>query len=461
MITQLQQQQKREQKQRDWFQQLLDQEENVAEHDPGWMQCIRSDASQRIREASLLSRKQEAWRYSRVEDLFDKNFNLVSSQSNQKQTFDIDAYRVDGLDSYRVVFVNGYYAAEMSDTSGIPSGVTLNNLRSEFASGSSSLKEWLGSHLQHNDHVFSALNNALLGDGLLIHIDTSTRLDKPVEIIYLDTHAPLSGSEGSLLQTRNIIILDKGASASLVERYIGAHHEKDNQHYFHNHVSDIVLRDESILEHVRFQDEHSDAWHMASVYVTQGMHSRYQGCHLAFGGGWARTSCRIDLDSPQADCDLTGLYAVGDEQLVDFHLDIQHKVPECRSREQFRGILHGRGRAVFDGHILVASQAQHSDAALTNDNLLLTSDAEVDTKPQLEIYADDVKCSHGTTVGRLDRLQMYYLQSRGIAEADARRLLCQGFADDILKRISNDVLKTDVAAKLMRRLNQSMITAGE
>ncbi len=461
MMTQQHQQQQREQKQRDWFQQILKQDESIAEHDPAWLQQLRQDADRSIRQSAVLSRKQEAWRYSRVEGLFERDFNLVPSEPGDEPSFDIENYRLDGLESFRLVFVNGVYAAEMSDLSGLPDGVRLNNLRSELAKDSSVLEQWLGVARQHNDHVFSALNNALLDDGLLLHIGAAVRLDKPVEIIYLDTHQPQSGAAGSLLQTRNIIVLDNGASVSLIERYIGAHHENHDQHYFHNHVSDIILRDGATLEHVRYQDEHRDAWHLASIYVTQGRRSRYRGCHLALGGSWARTSCQVVPEAAQADCELTGLYAVGDEQLVDFHLDIQHQVPECRSREQFKGIIYGKGRAVFDGHILVSPQAQHSDAALTNDNLLLSPDAEVDTKPQLEIYADDVKCSHGTTVGRLDRQQMFYLQSRGIAEADARRLLCQGFAVDIFDHISNEVLKADMADRLIHVLNQASFTAGE
>ncbi len=172
--------------------------------------------------------------------------------------------------------------------------------------------------------------------------------------------------------------------------------------YFNNTLSEIVLGDGATLMHYRVQEESRSAWHLSSLYLSQAQHSRYRGTTLAFGGAWSRTDYNAHFMHAGAECDLNGLYTVGDRQLTDFHLDVQHSVPGCRSRERFKGILYGKGRAVFDGRILVDKQAQLSDAQLTNDNLMLTRDAEVDTKPQLEIYADDVKCSHGTTVGQLD-----------------------------------------------------------
>lgn len=318
---------------------------------------------------------------------------------------------------------------------------------------------WFDFRHQHNDQVFSALNNILFSDGAYIHIASSTRLDRPLEIIYLDSNLSQSAQfDGSMIQTRNIIILEEGAQATLIERFISSQADRDNEKYFHNHVSEIYLDDNAELKHDRLQEESRAAWHLSSLYVTLQKHSRYMSTSAALGGRWARTEYKVNFKAQQAECDLSGFYAAGNEQLVDFHLDVQHHVPECRSREQFKGVVYGKGRAVFDGRILVASQAQHSDAALTNDNLLLSDDGEVDTKPQLEIYADDVKCSHGTTVGRLDPQQLFYLRSRGIAEDAARKILCQGFAAEILERFTCPALRNDVTEKLLQALNKITVS---
>jgi Fe-S cluster assembly protein SufD len=199
---------------------------------------------------------------------------------------------------------------------------------------------------------------------------------------------------------------------------------------------------------------------LSSLYLSQQAQSHYQGTTLAFGSAWARTEYHTRFEQEGAACELNGLYTVGDGQLTDFHLDVQHSVPGCVSREQFKGVLYGKGRAVFDGRILVDKQAQHSDAQLTNDNLMLTRNAEVDTKPQLEIYADDVKCSHGTTIGQLDPQQVFYLRSRGIDETAARKILCLGFAGEVLDSIEVPALRDAVTRKLSDTLNAAVEVEG-
>ncbi len=220
----------------------------------------------------------------------------------------------------------------------------------------------------------------------------------------------------------------------------------DQSLYFQNNLTEIVLGAGAALSHYRMQDESRSAYHLGSINLSQQQASRYHGTSLTFGGRWSRTEYNACFRQEDAECVLNGLYTVGDRQLNDVHLDVRHSVPGCTSREQFKGVLYGKGRAVFDGRILVEKQAQRSDAVLTNDNLVLCRDAEVDTKPQLEIHADDVSCSHGTTVGQLDPQQMFYLRSRGIDVPTARNMLCLGFAGEILDTIDVPVLR-DLAAK--------------
>jgi Fe-S cluster assembly protein SufD len=306
------------------------------------------------------------------------------------------------------------------------------------------VKNRLGSVANPGEHLFTAINTALINDGLFLHIPREVRLEAPIEVFWLN-----SASDAPLLaQPRNLVILEPGAHAVLIEHHLPGR----GSHYFHNAITEIVLDPGARLSHYRVQDESSHAWHMSNLALDQGSDSHYHGITLAFGGRLARTEYNARFTAEGAQCTLRGLYTVGDDQLQDFHLDVQHDVPRCASREQFKGLLYGKGRAVFDGRILVAPDAQKSDAELTNDNLLLTRNAEVDTKPQLEIYADDVKASHGTTVGQLEQEQVFYLRARGIPEQRAVHMLCEGFAAEIVEHIEVELLRDQALARLRRTL---------
>ncbi len=234
----------------------------------------------------------------------------------------------------------------------------------------------------------------------------------------------------------------------MIERYCGL----GKGSYFNNALIEVVLGDGSELVHERVQEESPNAQHLSDLHVRLGGRSRYRLVQAALGGAWSRTEVRVVFDGEGAEAELDGLMLAGDKQLNDVHLDVQHAVPHCTSRETFKGILDGSGRVVFDGHIVVARAAQKTDAVLANDNLMLSRAAEVDTKPQLEIYADDVKCSHGTTVGELDPDMLFYLRTRGIPEAQARQMLCQGFAAEIFEHMPHAALRTRVTRLLAARL---------
>ena len=451
------QQEKQQTQQREWFEQLIASDNGVDHADSknkiAWLQHLRENARQSINVLPALNQKQEAWRYNRVHNIFKNTFDPKSDMSHEINKTTIKDYLLPSFDSYNLVFINGRCAAELSDINELPDGVILGSVGVAIRTKSEQLDHWFDLSHQYNDQPFNALNNALFNDGVYIHINKFVKLDRPIQIIYLNSNQAHSlRYDGSMIQTRNIIELDMGASATVLEHFIS---RQNNEIYFHNNLTEIVLADNAELKHTRLQDESRLAHHLSSVYITQKKCSHYHNTSFAFGGAWAKTNYRVNFKAEQAECDLQGFYVVGDQQLIDFHLDVQHQVPGCRSREKFKGIVYGKGRAVFDGRILVDKQAQHSDAALTNDNLLLDNDAEVDTKPQLEIYADDVKCSHGTTVGRLDQQQLFYLRSRGITEAHARKMLCQGFASDIIDSIEHVAVGDYVSRKLLHALNNS------
>jgi Fe-S cluster assembly protein SufD len=308
--------------------------------------------------------------------------------------------------------------------------VIIGGLHQMLASEPGRVARLLGQGAWRAADIFSELNTALIDDGIFIQVAANCAVDKPVEVVYLN----ISADRNVLSQPRTMVILEAGSQASIIERFTG----KDESDYFFNGVTEVSLGENARLQHYRLQNESSRAHHLSRIALRQDTASHYRGFNIANGGAWSRTDISARFDGPHASCDLDGLYTVGERQYTDFHLDIVHSQPHCSSRENFRGIVFGQGRAVFDGRILVEKDAQKTDARLTNKNLMLSKLAEIDTKPQLEIHADDVKCSHGTTVGRLDPNQLFYLRSRGIDEHIARRMICLGFAEQVLTHVDDE-----------------------
>ncbi len=417
-----------------------------------WLQSQRGRAAAQFAQLGFPTRKDEAWRYTSLDGLLGQHFVPVSEPFTALEEQDIEDFVVPGAETYRLVMANGRLVPALSRLHGLPPGVRVQSLREALRETPERLSEWLGQAAGAGNHAFSALNSALISDGLLVHVEAGCRVDKPVEVLFLS----LVLDDAVLAQPRNLVVLEPGASATLVERYASP----GSSVYFNNALVEVLLDKGARLQHYRVQEESVNAYHMSSLYVRQSGDSRYTGTCLALGGAWSRTDCNIDFSSGGAASELKGLYLVGDRRFADFHLDVRHSVPDCASRENFKGIVLGRGRAVFDGRIRVDRDAQRTDAHLSNANLLLSRNAEVDTKPQLEIYADDVKCSHGTSVGQLDPQQVFYLRSRGIAEAEARKMLCLGFAGEILDGCTVGGLQEQVQARLHQRLDSVVYGAG-
>jgi Fe-S cluster assembly protein SufD len=438
--------------QRSWVQQLMTHADaGLPGKSMGWLTQARTAAKQAVTELPVLDRKQEAWRYTSIEALLKQRFR-PASDTDDLPALDINDCLLPALDTYRLVFAKGRCDPRLSSINDLPDGVSLGSLRAGLTTDPELLAAWFGQTANHTEHVFTAMNTALVNDGVFVHVGSQVELDRPIEVIYLSQ----TDEDPLLMQPRNLIVLDAGTKATLIERFIGF----GPSSYFHNSLTEISVGTGASLKHYRVQDESRSAYHLSSLYLSQQAQSHYQGTTLAFGSAWARTEYHTRFEQEGAACELNGLYTVGDGQLTDFHLDVQHSVPGCVSREQFKGVLYGKGRAVFDGRILVDKQAQHSDAQLTNDNLMLTRNAEVDTKPQLEIYADDVKCSHGTTIGQLDPQQVFYLRSRGIDETAARKILCLGFAGEVLDSIEVPALRDAVTRKLSDTLNAAVEVEG-
>jgi len=393
-----------------------------------WLDVTRAEARQAVNELALPDRRQEAWRYSRLDRLYQQQFRF--EDVNLPQGADIGGWVYSAGDSHRLVFANGHFVADLSTRHALPGGVTISSLKQQLDCDPDRVARWLAQSDWQNRDVFSELNRALINDGAVIHVGENVVLDRPVEVVYLNTSA------NQLAQPHSLLILEAGAQASVVERFSG----DAGASYFFNGIMAVSLGSHARLQHYRLQQESAGAHHLSRVALRQAAASEYHGVNIASGGAWNRTDIQARFDGEHAVCNLDGLYTVGEDQYTDFHLDVIHGLPNCSSREDFKGIVYGKGRAVFDGRILVQKDAQKTDAHLSNKNLLLVPLAEVDTKPQLEIHADDVKCSHGTTVGRLDPNQLFYLRSRGIDEHEARKMICLGFAEQVLGHVEDEAV---------------------
>ena len=413
----------------------------------GWLEAQRMQARARVETQGIPGTKAENWRYTSLTRLLAQGFVPIAESLTAVQREDLEDLLIPGLESYRVLMVNGRFMPGLSDLHDLPAGVRIAGLAALLKSDPDALRGRLNGVVGEAQPLFAALNTAGLDDGLVVLLERGARLERPIELIHLS----VGMDEPRVAQPRHLIVLGDGAQANLIERYLSL----GDSLYCTNAVVEITLGRDALLTHQRSQAESARAFHLTGLYLSLGTASRYQGINVGLGATWARTDLIVRFAGEHAECDLQGLYLAGDGQLMDFHLDVEHQLPQCTSRENFKGILYGKGRAVFDGLVRVARDAQKTDAAMTNRNLLLCEGAEVDTKPQLQINADDVKCSHGTTVGRIDPEQLFYLRSRGISAARARRLLCLGFAGEILDSLVPEALREQVTEQVGRLLEQA------
>ncbi|MCP5312207.1 MAG: Fe-S cluster assembly protein SufD [Chromatiaceae bacterium] len=415
---------------------------------PAWLEQVRERGAAEFAGLPLPDRRQEAWRYTSIGFLDQATYRPMREQSfDALQPADIEDLLLQDSDALRLVFVNGHLAASLSTVPGTNDGILVGSLQGMADNLPQVLRDQLDAITAHRT-VFTALNSALMSDGALIHVPRAHDAGRPIEIL----HIGVGMDEPAIVHPRHLIVVDPGARVEVIERYCGL----GDGVYFNNALIEVALGEDSQLVHGRLQEESRNAQHLSDLQVRLAAGSRYRLVQASLGGAWSRTEVHVDFTGEGAEAELDGLMLARDRQLTDVHLSVQHKVPHCTSRETFKGILDGSGRVVFDGHIVVARDAQKSDAVLANDNLMLSRAAEVDTKPQLEIYADDVKCSHGTTVGELDSDMLFYLRSRGIGEAKARQMLCHGFAQEVLDRIDHAPLRARAATLLSQRLLETL-----
>ena len=406
----------------------FEQAKTAAHSEPSWLRGLREEAMTSFVERGFPTLKDEAWRYTDVSAIretpfiFDEDEAALSSDvvASWKQKFPGDILFV----------VNGKFSPIHSR---VPEGVEVMDLEEAIAKRSELVAPYLDREALKGMDAFSALNAAFSRHGLLIHVPARRVLSQPIQVVFLTDVE----REHVLFSTRTFILMGKGSKASIVEIY-ASHAEKA---YFTNAFSEFVLEPEAILEHAKIQIEPPDAFHIASTRVTQQRGSVFSSCTVSTGSRLMRNNCSVALAGEGASCALNGLYLGDGSQLLDHHTFVDHQKPDGKSQQFFKGLFSGHSRGVFSGRVLVRQDAQRTDAQQVNKNLLLSDDAKVDTQPQLEILADDVKCSHGAAVGQLQEDAIFYLRSRGIDEKNAGRMLAEGFAREVTDRSAPEYLK--------------------
>ena len=388
---------------------------------------LREDALSRFRKLGLPTRKQEDWKYTSVRPIEQTAFRLPGAREPMSKE-QADAQAVPGLEAHRLVFVNGRFAEELSSPGALPEGVQLRSLSEAAADEATSVPESLTQHSGLEFSGFTALNAAFLEDGAVVEIARNVQCPTPIELLFLS--AP-GDNEPFVFHPRVFLRLQQGAEATVIEHHAGL----DGASNLNNVVTEVELSDQARLEHYRIQRETTAGFHIGSVHVSQARASRYVNHNINLGGALVRNDLDVRLEDTEAEAVFNGLYLVSSKQHVDNHTRVDHAAPHTYSDEYYKGVLDGTGRAVFNGKVHVAKDSQKIEAHQKNDNLLLTKLAEIDTKPELEIYADDVICSHGATVGQIDADALFYLRSRGISEEKARDLLTYAFAESVIERM--------------------------
>lgn len=409
-----------------------------------WVRSLRDDAARQFAELGFPSARHEDWKYTNVAPLEKAGFKPATAGLNGATRDQVQSVGFADLAAYRLVFVNGHYSPALSAPGDLPKGLRIASIADTLHGAPDLLAGHLGHYVTPRTTNFAMLNTAFLADGAYIHIDKGTTIAHPVHLVFLTTPE----GESLLIQPRNLVIAEEGSSATIVEQYatIGT------ARYFTNAVTEVTVGPGAKIEHYRLQQESTAAYHIGGLYVQQNHDSRFASHAFDLGGLLVRNDLVNTLAAEGAECVLNGLYIVDGRGHVDNHTHVDHLKPHGTSREFYKGVLDGRARAVFNGRVVVHANAQQTDAQQMNNNLLLSRDAEVDTKPQLEIYADDVKCSHGATVGQLDEDSLFYLRARGVDEAAARDLLTFAFANDILARIGLAPIRRQLEEQLTVKL---------
>ena len=411
---------------------------------PKWLLPIRKAGLARFGEIGLPSLNDEDWRFTNIAAIARLPFQPVFDPVNGVTAAALKDFAFAKQSGSRLVFVNGHYAPKLSSVKNLPAGVKAGSLAAALKSDPAFLEKHLGCYARVADNGFAALNQAFFLDGGFVHVPAGKIVEEPIQFVYVST----ATESGATMHPRNLVIAEANSQVTILESYVSL----GGAGYFTNAVTELFVGVNARLEFVKFQDEAADAFHIAAFHCEFGRASTVSVHSFALGAKLSRNNIRTKLAGEGLECILNGLYLTRGEQLADHHMIVEHAQPHCASHEYFNGILDDKSRGVFHGRILVRPIAQKTDAKQTNKNLLLSDDASANTKPQLEIYADDVKCTHGATIGQLNAESIFYLRTRGIGPETARRMLIHAFAGEIIERIQHEPAREELDKLVWARL---------
>ena len=410
--------------------------------DPDWLAEARLAALDWVAGHGFPTRKDEDWKYTGLDPILAVPFEAATVGSGRGVSADLIKAAAVDLGGARLVFVNGHFASELSRLTGLPAGARVTNLAAVLAAKPECLEPFF-SHVPGEHHAFAAFNDALTEDGAFVHLTPGTCVNEPIQLVFFSD----TGGVPLMSSPRSVILAEPGSRATIVETYAGI----DGDVYCTNAVTEVVVAEGARIEHYKVQDEPVSAFHLALLDVRQGRNSGFCSRSVMLGSSIARHEVRVLLEDVGAEVSLDGVYLPQGDQLHDNTIFVDHAAASCTSHQLYKGVLDGRGHGVFNGHIMVRPGADGTNANQKNKNLILSDRAEADTRPRLEIYTDDVKCTHGAAVGQLDQDALLYLRARGIPLEAARGLLIDAFVHEMLDRIELEPLRARLEALVAGR----------
>lgn len=408
-----------------------------------WLKNLREGAYSQFVEKGFPTTHDEDWRFTNVSSIAQTPYVLAAKNAAVVSESEAAPYRLEDS-ACQLVFVDGWYQPTLSRVDSLPRGLEVSSLAAAIQDAPDSVRDQLGHYLSRRMDAFGALNTALFGDGALIRIGHGALIEKPISLLYLTS----SGDFPLMNHPRNLVIAERGSQAAVVEDYVSF----GDGATFSNSITELVADEEAVVSHYLIEREGARAANVSTLRIEQARASNVTSHSVLVGGNLVRNNVHPVLAGRGAECLINGLFIGNGQQHLDNYMLVEHVGQFCSSRQFYNGILDDHARGVFHGRIIVHKDAQRTDAKQTNRNLLLCDDARVDTKPQLEIYADDVKCTHGATIGQLDENQLFYLQARGIGEDAARRVLLYAFAGECLQRMADKSVREKISRLIHKRL---------
>ncbi|MGE0132811.1 MAG: Fe-S cluster assembly protein SufD [Blastocatellales bacterium] len=415
--------------------------------DPVWLANLREKAGEAFESLDFPTTRVEEWKYTNVAPILKTDYVEGAGLDTRLTADEIAPFTFAESRASQLVFVNGSFSRELSNLAALPNICVAGNLAEIPSEHANVARDHLATYADYRDQIFTALNTASIGDGAFVYIPDGKAVEAPIHLLFVSAAA-----EPAVSHPRALIVAGAGAIATIIESYVSLGEDV----YFTNAVTEVVAKEGAVINHYRLQEESERAFHVATTQVHQERASNYTSYAVSLGGEIARHNLNAALTDENIETTIDGLYVVTGRQHTDSHTTIDHQKPHSISHQLYKGILDGRSRAVFNGIVFVREGALLTDARQLNKNLLLSSDAHVDTKPQLEIFADDVKCAHGATVGQLEDEELFYLTSRGIPAERARALLTFGFAEDVISRIKLKSVREHLNRMTLDKLHQSL-----